>query len=127
VGKHQEQASDPSGSSRASRLAGLLPWLAVLAFTLSGLYVRLTFGRWPRVYRDSPDAPFTTVAAVVAAIVAASWPAMVLVALVLPVARWRLQARPVFDRWVYSAFAGAVTLYLLVRGDPYGFLEWALD
>jgi hypothetical protein len=110
-----------------SRIAGILPWLAVLALTLAGLYVRITFGRWPRVYRDSPQFPFTDVAAAAAVLAAVSWPAMMSVALLLPIVRRSLGARPVFNRWVFSSGVGAVVLYLLCRWDPYGFLEWVVD
>ena len=112
---------------RTSFIAGILPWLAVLAIALCELYVRVAFGRWPRVYRDSPEAPLITAAAMVAAIAALSWPAMVGVALLLPIVRLRFQARPVVNRWVVSSFIGAIALWLLSTKDPYGFLEWAFD
>ena len=45
------EVTEPTANDRSlnpiSRIAGFLPWLAILTLTLSGLYVRLTFGRWP--------------------------------------------------------------------------------
>ena len=116
-----------SALERISLIGGVLPWLAVLAITLSELYVRLTFGRWPRVYRDSPDFPLTDEAAVLAMIAAFSWPAMVAVTLLLPIVRLGLRARPVFNRWTFLCLVGTSVLYLLSTMDPYGFLEWAFD
>ncbi|HYQ46309.1 MAG TPA: hypothetical protein VER11_30275 [Polyangiaceae bacterium] len=115
------------GLQRMSRTAGILPWLAVLALVFSELYIRFMFGRWPRVYRDSPQFPFSDTVALVAVFAAMSWPAMICVALLLPVVRLSQQARPVFNGWVVSAGVGAVLLYLLCSLDPYGFLEWAFD
>ena len=112
---------------RTSLIAGILPWLAVLAVILCECYVRVAFGRWPRVYRDSPETPLITAAAIVAMIAALSYPAMVGVAVLLPIVRLRFQARPVFNRWVVSSFIGATVLWLLSTKDPYGFLEWAFD
>jgi hypothetical protein len=120
-----EPAAAPEGLKRLSRVAGILPWLSVLALALSGLYIRLTFGRWPRVYRDSP--PFGELAASIAVLAVVSWPAMVSTALLLPLVRWRFDAKPSFDRWFVSACVGAAALCLLSAQDPYGFLEWALD
>ena len=119
--------ADQHALARSSRMAGVLPWLAVLSITLSGLYIRLTFARWPRVYRDSPVFPFTDTAALIAVLAASSWPAMVIVALLLPIVRATLRARPVLNRWVFSSCIGAALLYVLCARDPYGFLEWALD
>lgn len=104
-----------------------MPWLAVLALTLSELYIRLTFGRWPRVYRDSPEFPFSDTATTIAVLAALSSPAMITVALLLPVVRAAYPTKPVFDRWVVSSGVGAAVLHLLTTRDPYGFLEWALD
>ena len=115
------------GLERSSLIAGILPWLAVLAITLSGLYVRLAFGRWPRVYRDSPEIPLVSVAAVVSMIAALSSPAMVIVAVLMPIVRMGFRVQPIFNRWVLSSVLGTIVLYLLSTMDPYGFLEWAFD
>jgi hypothetical protein len=123
----REPGAGDSGLQRISLIGGVLPWLAVLAVTLSGFYVRIAFGRWPRVYRDSPDIPLVSAAAAVAVIGALSWPAMVGVAALLPMARLAFRARPVFNRWVLSSVLGAVVLCSLSTTDPYGFLEWAFD
>jgi hypothetical protein len=112
---------------RVSRVAGGLPWVAVLAIWLCGLYVRLRFGRWPRIYVDSPEFLFSDGAAIVAALAALSWPAMVAVAVLLPLVRASFHARPVFNRWVVSAGTGTLVLWLLWKLDPYGFLAWAFD
>lgn len=119
--------STHSDLESVSRIGGMLPWLAVLAVLLSGLYVRVAFGRWPLVYRDSPKGLLTGVAAVVAAIIALACPAVVTVAVLLPIVRLAYRARPVFNGWVLSSFVGSIALYLLVKTDPYGFLEWAFD
>lgn len=112
---------------RVSLVAGILPWVAVLAVTLSGLYVRVTFGRWPRVYRDWPEAPLTTATAVIVMLAVLSLPAMVSVAALLPVVRFAFGARPVFNRWALTSIVGTLVLYLLSTADPYGFVEWAFD
>jgi hypothetical protein len=101
--------------------------LAVLAGALAGFYVRVAFGRWPRVYRDSPDIPLISAAAFVAVLAALSWAPMVGIAVLLPIVRWIFGGRPVFNRWVLSSLLGALVLLLLSMKDPYGFLEWALD
>jgi len=121
------ETPEQRGLERISRRAGFLPWFAVLAIALSELYIRFTFGRWPRVYRDSPDFPFSDTAALVAVFAAMSWPAMLCVALLLPLVRLSARARPVFNRWVISAGVGVLALYWLCSRDPYGFLEWAFD
>jgi len=110
-----------------SRIAGILPWLAVLAVILCEFYVRVAFGRWPRVFRDSPETPLITAATLVAVVAALSYPAMVSVAVLLPIVRLRFQVRPVLNRWVFSSLIGATVLWLLSTKDPYGFLEWAFD
>lgn len=121
------KSPERGGLERASRVAGLLPWFAVLAITISGCYVRLTFGRWPRVYLDSPDVTLAKEAGTVAALAALSCPAMACVASLLLVVRVALRARPVLDRWVFASLLGTIVLYLLPRLDPYDFLGWALD
>jgi hypothetical protein len=112
---------------RTSRVGGLLPWVAVLAIALSGSYTRLVLGHWPKVYRESPDFPLGHAAAIAAALAALSLPAVVCVALLLPIVRLGLRARPVVNRWVFSGFVGTLVLYQLVTLDPFGFLDWVFD
>jgi len=121
------RAAEGDDLERRSQIGGILPWLAVLAVILSGVYVRLGLGHWPRVYRDSPEFPLTGAAAVVAMLAVLSCPAMVGVGLLLPIVRAALRARPVFNRWVFSCWLGTIFLWLLATTDPYGFLEWAFD
>ena len=122
-----ERTPEHQSLNRVSRIAGVLPWLATLVLVVSALYVRFMLGRWPRVYRNSPEFFLSDAAALMAMLAAVSWPAMTAVALLLPIVRMNQRARPVFNRWVFSSWAGAVVLYVLCAWDPYGFLEWALD
>jgi hypothetical protein len=116
-----------SAIERISFIGGVLPWLAVLAVTLSELYVRITFGRWPRMYLDSPDFPLTGAAALVVMFADLGRPGMIPVALLLPMVRLGLRARPVFNRWTVLCLTGTSVLYLFLKIDPYGFLDWAYD
>jgi hypothetical protein len=122
-----EPTPDHRSLNRISRIAGVLPWLASLTLVISAFYIRFMFGRWPRVYRDSPEFPLSDTAMTAAAFAALSWPAMMSVAVILPIVRMSGRVRPVFNRWVFSSCLGAVILYLLCTADPYGFLEWAFD
>lgn len=64
----------------------------VIAIVFCGCYVRLAIGRWPRVYRDSPDVLLVDAAAVVTMLAAISWPATACLALLLPIVRVAFRA-----------------------------------
>lgn len=111
----------------ASRVLGVLPWLAGFVLASAAAYIRLSFGRWPRAFRDSVDVPFENLA-VLATIAATVSPVIiVLLVLLLLLLRGVLGVRPIFNRWVVSALVGSLVVYLVAIWDPSGFVEWTFD
>ena len=111
----------------AGRVIGVLPWIALLALFVSAFYVRLWFGRWPRTYFDTVEAPFVDLA-IYATILSVVSSLMVLPPTVLLLgSRGVLKIRPVLDRWLLSSWIGAAVLYSIAQWDPYGVIDWAFD
>jgi hypothetical protein len=111
----------------ASWFAACVPPCLILAIVVSASYVRLSFGRWPVVYRDSVDATFAETAIALTAISAL---ALLPTAMLLPlVAAGRALSgvRPVFGRWAICLAIGWLAAFLLVRWDPNGFINWVMD
>jgi hypothetical protein len=111
----------------ASWFAACIPPCLILAIVLSAAYIRLSFGRWPVIYRDSVHARFAETAITLTAIsVIALLPSALLLPLIAA-GRALSGIRPVLGRWSGYLAIGWLIAFLLCRWDPNGFIDWVLD
>jgi hypothetical protein len=114
-------------TNRCSLVLTALPLVSAFAFLVFFVHVRFTLGRWPVVYRDSPQgwlvhaeqlvATLTYIAALVALLL---WPIATGLAA-------RFLGRSMFFRRLLVFLAGWALLYSLFTFDPTGSVEWFLD
>jgi hypothetical protein len=112
---------------RASQALGAWPWLALALSAVGALYTRASFGRWPRVFQDSPSDPLVDVLAYVSLLAIFSTVAVPPLAVVVLVLRTATHTRPALNRSVASALVGSALLYTVVRLDPRGYVTWLFD
>jgi hypothetical protein len=112
---------------RASQALGAWPWLALALSTVGALYIRVSFGRWPRVFQDSPSDPLVDVVAYVSLLAIFSTAAIPPLAVVVFVLRAATHTRPALDRTVASALVGSALMYAVVQLDPRGYVTWLFD
>jgi hypothetical protein len=111
----------------ASWVAACIPAALLIAIAISAAYIRLSFGRWPAVYRDSVHARFSEAASNVAAICVFALLPTILLLPVVAVGRALAGIRPVLGRWAVWLTIGWIAVFLLIRWDPTGFLDWVVD
>jgi hypothetical protein len=106
------------------------PLLFVVIQMFHAIHIRILLGRWPVVYRDNPESVLLRIheygllfPVVYAAIFGVPlWAALsLLVALLLPSARWTIA------RQVGLVGVGVAALVLFWKFDPTGYVEWFLD
>jgi hypothetical protein len=110
----------------ASWFVASVPPALMIVVTLSAAYIRLSFGRWPVVSRDSVSVPFVEA---VVMLTANSLLALGLSILLLPIVvagRALSGIRPVLGRWALCFTIGWLTALFLIRWDPTGFIDWLL-
>ena len=109
--------------------ASLAPWLTVVMVYTLALSVRISYGRWPVVYQDSPELPWLIEAILPYAMLPSllgfivfpiAW-ALCFVACVLCNGRARLLVP------IITFVSGFAIMFMLGRFDPWGFQEWFWD
>jgi hypothetical protein len=99
----------------------------MVVIVLSAAYVRLSFGRWPVVYRDSINVRFGEAAMRMTALaLVALLPSIVLLPIVV-IGRRLSGIRPVLGRWAVWFTVGWLVALVLIRWDPTGFIDWVMD
>jgi len=111
----------------ASRVLGVLPWLAGFLIAGAAGITRVSLGYWPRAFEHSPSFPLKGVVVPTTIFSAVSLVFILALALLLLLLRGVLGVRPVFNRWVLLALSGCVVVYLAVIWDPMGFVDWTFD
>jgi len=107
----------------------LAPWLTVLAVYSLAFSVRISYGRWPEVYKDSPTLPhvidavlpyvmFPSLAGII--VFPITW-AVCLAACVVSDRKQKLLSA------ILTFVLGFTIMFALGRLDPWGFQEWFWD
>jgi|GEM_PF-6918783 len=108
-------------------LLTLAPWIMLCVVLLNALCLRSFLGHWPVVYRDSPPVEIIgmTDAAIIAslALLAASIPFYGLSSIIFR----HLITKTIVMRQLTVFLIGLTTLFLLIKYDPTGYIEWFLD
>ena len=106
-----------------------LPWVNVVVLYACAFWVRSSFGRWPVVYKDSPNLPL-----LLDLVLSCSMLTCLFGILCFPivwgiwlVAKLQLKQRENLLFSVAMFASGMLILFLLGRFDPWGFQEWFLD
>jgi hypothetical protein len=94
---------------------------------VGALYIRASFGRWPRVFQDSPSAPLVDAVAYVSLLAIFSTAAVPPLVAVVFVLRAATRTRPALDRSVAFALVGSALMYAVVQLDPRGYVTWLFD
>jgi len=94
---------------------------------LSAAYIRLSFGRWPVVYRDSVSVPFVEAVVTLTALSVVALLMSITLVPIVAAGRALSGIRPILGRWALCFTIGWLIAFFLIRWDPTGYLDWLLD
>lgn len=101
-----------------------------VSLVLFALHIRLYLGRWPVVYRDTPQTWLLSLheyGLVVPTLYLAVYGLPVWLVVAPIILGFRRMPTRAFKRQVASILIGILGVVLLVVADPTGFVEWFLD
>lgn len=110
-----------------SRIVAALPLLCAAVIFAAAIYIRLSFGRWPVVYRDSVETTYAELAVAGTALAFFGLVLLPILALATVLARWLTGLRPLLGRWFVVFTVSWLTVLAYLRWDPQGFVAWLID
>jgi hypothetical protein len=99
----------------------------MIAIALSAAYIRLSFGRWPVVYRDSVGVRFSEAAVMLTGLSLLALVPSILLLPIVAIGRALSGMRPILGRWAICLTITWLVGLFLIRWDPTGFIDWVLD